>query len=128
MTSNTIYTYPLIYDRVRIVNSLTIQPPWQNPRYMILYFIFYNNHNVVKVVDERDFFFFKMLQPCCHFARHSCMKGDECPFDHQLSKYPCNNYLSKGFCPRGSDCMFSHEVLFYFFIIIFFHFLFHHIK
>ncbi|KAL4583076.1 hypothetical protein LXL04_007640 [Taraxacum kok-saghyz] len=48
-------------------------------------------------------------KPCCHFARHSCMKGDSCPFDHQLSKYPCSNYLSKGFCPRGSDCMFSHK-------------------
>ncbi|GMP62835.1 hypothetical protein CsSME_00024789 [Camellia sinensis var. sinensis] len=47
---------------------------------------------------------------CCHFARHSCMKGDDCPFDHQLSKYPCNNYLSNGFCSRGPDCMFSHEM------------------
>ncbi|KAL7258205.1 hypothetical protein ACSBR1_004340 [Camellia fascicularis] len=49
-------------------------------------------------------------QACCHFARHSCMKGDDCPFDHQLSKYPCNNFLSNGFCSRGPDCMFSHEM------------------
>ncbi|KAK6139669.1 hypothetical protein DH2020_026587 [Rehmannia glutinosa] len=49
-------------------------------------------------------------KPCGHFARHSCMKGDDCPFDHQLSKYPCNNYTSNGFCSRGSDCLFSHEV------------------
>ncbi|KAL0410478.1 UNVERIFIED_CONTAM: hypothetical protein Slati_3637500 [Sesamum latifolium] len=50
-------------------------------------------------------------KPCGHFARHSCMKGDDCPFDHQLSKYPCNNYASNGFCSRGSDCLFSHEIL-----------------
>ncbi|KAK4415695.1 hypothetical protein Salat_2676900 [Sesamum alatum] len=49
-------------------------------------------------------------KPCGHFARHSCMKGDDCPFDHQLSKYPCNNYVSNGFCSRGSDCLFSHEI------------------
>ncbi|KAK6147696.1 hypothetical protein DH2020_018608 [Rehmannia glutinosa] len=49
-------------------------------------------------------------KPCGHFARHSCMKGDDCPFDHQLSKYPCNNYTSNGFCSRGSDCLFSHEL------------------
>ncbi|KAL0283917.1 UNVERIFIED_CONTAM: Zinc finger CCCH domain-containing protein 65 [Sesamum angustifolium] len=50
-------------------------------------------------------------KPCGHFARHSCMKGDDCPFDHQLSKYPCNNYAANGFCSRGSDCLFSHEIL-----------------
>ncbi|KAK6120406.1 hypothetical protein DH2020_045886 [Rehmannia glutinosa] len=49
-------------------------------------------------------------KPCGHFARHSCMKGDDCPFDHQLSKYPCKNYTSNGFCSRGSDCLFSHEM------------------
>jgi hypothetical protein len=38
------------------------------------------------------------------------MKGDDCPFDHQLSKYPCDNYV-KGFCSRGDACMFSHKVL-----------------
>ncbi|KAL1547779.1 hypothetical protein AAHA92_16093 [Salvia divinorum] len=51
------------------------------------------------------------LKPCCHFARHACMKGDDCPYDHQLSKYPCNNYTLNGFCNRGSECMFSHEML-----------------
>lgn len=50
-----------------------------------------------------------LLQPCCYFARNSCMKGDDCPFDHQLSRYPCDNYV-KGFCSRGDTCMFSHEV------------------
>ncbi|KAK4373090.1 hypothetical protein RND71_008474 [Anisodus tanguticus] len=49
-------------------------------------------------------------EPCSHFARQSCMKGDDCPFDHQLSKYPCNNYASNGFCSRGADCLFSHEI------------------
>ncbi|KAL6534972.1 hypothetical protein OROHE_013026 [Orobanche hederae] len=50
------------------------------------------------------------LKPCGHFARHSCMKGDNCPYDHQLSKYPCKNYTTNGFCGRGNDCLFSHEM------------------
>ncbi|KAL5736501.1 hypothetical protein ACOSP7_030971 [Xanthoceras sorbifolium] len=49
-------------------------------------------------------------KPCCHFTRNSCMKGDDCPFDHQLSKYPCNNFVTNGFCNRGNNCMFSHKV------------------
>ncbi|KAL8486529.1 hypothetical protein ACS0TY_023283 [Phlomoides rotata] len=49
-------------------------------------------------------------KPCSHFARHSCMKGDDCPYDHQLSNYPCTNYASNGFCNRGTDCLFSHEI------------------
>ncbi|KAK7316791.1 hypothetical protein RJT34_00508 [Clitoria ternatea] len=48
--------------------------------------------------------------PCSHFARHSCMRGDDCPYDHQLSKYPCNNFVSKGSCSRGAACLFSHQV------------------
>ncbi|KAL3642938.1 hypothetical protein CASFOL_013753 [Castilleja foliolosa] len=50
------------------------------------------------------------MKPCGHFARHSCMKGDDCPYDHQLSKYPCKNYTANGFCSRGSDCLFSHQM------------------
>ncbi|KAL5803061.1 hypothetical protein ACOSQ4_031366 [Xanthoceras sorbifolium] len=50
-------------------------------------------------------------KPCCHFTRNSCMKGDDCPFDHQLSKYPCNNFVTNGFCNRGNNCMFSHKKL-----------------
>ncbi|KAG5094063.1 hypothetical protein JHK84_049651 [Glycine max] len=49
-------------------------------------------------------------EPCTHFARQSCMKGDDCPFDHQLSKYPCTNFVSKGSCYRGDACLFSHQV------------------
>ncbi|XWS17420.1 hypothetical protein CRYUN_Cryun33cG0065800 [Craigia yunnanensis] len=49
-------------------------------------------------------------QPCSYFAHHSCMKGDDCPFDHQLSKYPCINHMTKGFCSRGDDCLFSHKI------------------
>ncbi|KAL8120012.1 uncharacterized protein LOC141724578 isoform X2 [Apium graveolens] len=41
----------------------------------------------------------------------SCMKGDDCSYDHQLSKYPCNSYLSTGSCSRGSNCVFSHDVV-----------------
>nr|XP_025676677.1 zinc finger CCCH domain-containing protein 65-like [Arachis hypogaea] len=37
------------------------------------------------------------------------MKGDDCPFDHQLSKYPCVNFVSGGFCVRGDACLFSHQ-------------------
>uniref|UniRef100_A0A803MRP2 C3H1-type domain-containing protein n=1 Tax=Chenopodium quinoa TaxID=63459 RepID=A0A803MRP2_CHEQI len=49
-------------------------------------------------------------QPCCHFARQACMKGDDCPFDHQLSNYPCNSYVSTNFCSRGDSCSFSHKI------------------
>lgn len=75
-------------------------------------------HNDYAHLDNHKFIVFIIdyvivLQPCVHFARHSCMKGDDCPFDHQLSKYPCTNYASNGFCNRGSDCLFSHEVTFY---------------
>ncbi|KAL6523622.1 hypothetical protein OROGR_017225 [Orobanche gracilis] len=49
-------------------------------------------------------------KPCSHFAHHSCMKGDNCPYDHQLSKYPCKNYTVNGFCGRGTNCLFSHEM------------------
>lgn len=51
-----------------------------------------------------------VLQPCVHFARQSCMKGDDCQYDHELSKYPCNNFKENGFCSRGDRCMFSHKV------------------
>ncbi|CAI8599879.1 unnamed protein product [Vicia faba] len=50
------------------------------------------------------------LQTCVHFVRHSCMKGDDCAFDHQLSKYPCSNIVSNGSCSRGHVCLFSHQV------------------
>ncbi|RDX65951.1 Zinc finger CCCH domain-containing protein 65, partial [Mucuna pruriens] len=59
------------------------------------------SHDVVPLTKSK---------PCTHFARHSCMKGDDCPFDHQLSKYPCNKFVSKGFCSRGGACLFSHQV------------------
>ncbi|KAG1367636.1 zinc finger CCCH domain-containing protein 7 [Cocos nucifera] len=49
-------------------------------------------------------------QPCTYFARDSCLKGDDCPFDHQLSKYPCHNFSSKGMCSRGDKCKFSHKI------------------
>lgn len=47
--------------------------------------------------------------PCCHFATHSCMKGDDCHYRHDLSKYPCNNFMTKGFCHRGDSCLFSQK-------------------
>ncbi|XP_020966279.1 zinc finger CCCH domain-containing protein 8-like [Arachis ipaensis] len=47
---------------------------------------------------------FTKSKPCSFFVRHSCMKGDDCPFDHQLSKYPCVSFVSGGFCVRG-ECM-----------------------
>lgn len=49
------------------------------------------------------------------------MKGDDCPFDHQLSNYPCSNFASKGFCSRGDRCLFSHKVSWLHFLLIFFH-------
>ncbi|KAG8044958.1 hypothetical protein GUJ93_ZPchr0008g12858 [Zizania palustris] len=49
-------------------------------------------------------------KPCTHFARDSCLKGDDCPYDHELSKYPCHNFLENGMCIRGDKCKFSHEI------------------
>ncbi|KAM0932506.1 putative transcription factor C3H family [Dioscorea sansibarensis] len=49
-------------------------------------------------------------QPCKYFACDICLKGEDCPFDHQLSKYPCHNFMSKGMCIRGDKCKFSHKV------------------
>ena len=43
------------------------------------------------------------------------MKGDDCQFDHSLSKYPCDQYVSKGFCSRSDDCLFSHKVSLYYY-------------
>ncbi|XLR43436.1 hypothetical protein HN51_027477 [Arachis hypogaea] len=45
---------------------------------------------------------FTKSKSCSFFARHSCMKGDDCPFDHQLSKYPCVSSVSGG----GDACLF----------------------
>ncbi|PKU61828.1 Zinc finger CCCH domain-containing protein 7 [Dendrobium catenatum] len=36
--------------------------------------------------------------------------GDDCPFDHELSKYPCHNYMSTGCCNRADRCKFSHKI------------------
>ncbi|XP_050376805.1 zinc finger CCCH domain-containing protein 65 isoform X2 [Argentina anserina] len=39
------------------------------------------------------------------------MKGDNCEFDHQLSKYPCDQFVNNnGFCIRGDRCLFSHKI------------------
>uniref|UniRef100_A0A453EY05 C3H1-type domain-containing protein n=1 Tax=Aegilops tauschii subsp. strangulata TaxID=200361 RepID=A0A453EY05_AEGTS len=43
-------------------------------------------------------------------ARGSCLKGDDCPYDHELSKYPCHNFVENGMCFRGDKCKFSHVV------------------
>ncbi|GAU22753.1 hypothetical protein TSUD_129650 [Trifolium subterraneum] len=67
-------------------------------------------NNIAKKNRELGVKRMKLVPPCIHFARHSCMKGDDCPFDHQLSKYPCSNFVSKGSCSRGHACMFSHKV------------------
>uniref|UniRef100_A0ACD5VFC5 Uncharacterized protein n=1 Tax=Avena sativa TaxID=4498 RepID=A0ACD5VFC5_AVESA len=47
---------------------------------------------------------------CTHFARGSCLKGDDCPYDHELSKYPCHNFVENGTCFRSDKCKFSHVV------------------
>ncbi|KAF3783126.1 Zinc finger CCCH domain-containing protein 7 [Nymphaea thermarum] len=51
-------------------------------------------------------------QPCIYFANRSqpCLKGDACPFDHDLSKYPCHKFVQTGFCIRGDNCLFSHKL------------------
>ncbi|KAK9131219.1 hypothetical protein Sjap_011706 [Stephania japonica] len=52
----------------------------------------------------------KPKPPCKFLPRNSCLKGDDCPFDHQLSKYACDRFKSNGFCERGDKCLFSHEI------------------
>ncbi|KAL4356094.1 hypothetical protein AHAS_Ahas09G0052300 [Arachis hypogaea] len=51
---------------------------------------------------------FTKSKSCSFFARHSCMKGDDCPFDHQLSKYPCVSSVSGG----GDACLFCTGTIF----------------
>ncbi|CAI0423329.1 unnamed protein product [Linum tenue] len=50
-------------------------------------------------------------EPCKFFVRGACMKGDDCLRDHELSKYPCDNFKSTGYCSRGQKCLFSHKLL-----------------
>ncbi|KAK1311845.1 Zinc finger CCCH domain-containing protein 7 [Acorus calamus] len=64
-----------------------------------------------KTVKHCSFFLKgRCQQPCKHFACGMCLKGDDCPFDHELSKYPCHKIMSTGMCPRGNCCKFSHKV------------------
>jgi hypothetical protein len=72
----------------------------------------------------------KKSQPCFAFQRHSCSKGDHCPYRHDLSprspassvsnrtspdryratgKQPCFDLMRTGKCPKGDACIFSHE-------------------
>ncbi|KAK1265740.1 Zinc finger CCCH domain-containing protein 7 [Acorus gramineus] len=64
-----------------------------------------------KTVKHCSFFLKgRCQQPCKHFACGMCLKGDDCPFDHELSKYPCHKIMSTGICPRGNSCKFSHKI------------------
>ncbi|KAH0453884.1 hypothetical protein IEQ34_018208 [Dendrobium chrysotoxum] len=70
-------------------------------------------HAIVKPKEVKYCNFYRMgrcQQPCKHFACNSCLKGDDCPFDHELSKYPCHNYMSTGCCNRADRCKFSHQI------------------
>eukprot|EP00298_Acanthocystis_sp_HF-20_P009731 c18469_g1_i2.p1 GENE.c18469_g1_i2~~c18469_g1_i2.p1 ORF type:complete len:282 (+),score=102.40 c18469_g1_i2:243-1088(+) len=46
---------------------------------------------------------------CRFFKSGHCVKGDGCPYSHDLSFEPCRYHHLKGFCNEGENCRFSHE-------------------
>jgi hypothetical protein len=46
---------------------------------------------------------------CKFFKSNSCVKGDACPFVHDLSAEPCKDLFRRGRCAFGDKCKFSHD-------------------
>ena len=55
---------------------------------------------------------FPFVQICKYHLNRCCLKGDECPFSHDLSAFPCKFYHTRGYCLEGEMCRFSHKVCF----------------
>ncbi|CAJ1950038.1 unnamed protein product [Sphenostylis stenocarpa] len=93
------------------VKRLQLQPYIQKPKVVSLcrHYLAGRCHEGDKCQFSHDAVPQTKSKPCSYFAHHSCMKGGDCPFDHQLSKYPCHNFVSQGSCRRGEACLFSHQ-------------------
>lgn len=59
------------------------------------------------------------VQPCKFLMSHSCLKGDDCPYSHDLRAFPCKFFHTRGLCYDGENCQFSHGVSFHSFAIYF---------
>ncbi|XP_020529202.1 zinc finger CCCH domain-containing protein 7 isoform X1 [Amborella trichopoda] len=49
-------------------------------------------------------------KPCKYLISNSCLKGQDCPYDHDLSNYPCRVFVANGTCLKGDKCPFSHKM------------------
>lgn len=47
-------------------------------------------------------------QLCKFIIRKACLKGDACPYSHDVSMIPCRFYSTFGNCREGEKCPFSH--------------------
>eukprot|EP00850_Spirogloea_muscicola_P005459 SM000025S08354 [mRNA] locus=s25:279566:282494:+ [translate_table: standard] len=45
---------------------------------------------------------------CKFHILQSCMKGGDCPFSHDLARFPCKYLYAAGRCLDGEACRFSH--------------------
>ncbi|KAI5180266.1 hypothetical protein NEOKW01_0595 [Nematocida sp. AWRm80] len=45
---------------------------------------------------------------CKYFVKNACIRGNNCTFSHDLSKFPCKLFHIKKNC-RRKNCQFSHE-------------------
>ncbi|KAL1915727.1 uncharacterized protein VTP21DRAFT_6486 [Calcarisporiella thermophila] len=48
---------------------------------------------------------------CKFFRSYSCVKGESCPYSHDLKQEPCRFFHLKKYCEKGSSCRFSHDLL-----------------
>eukprot|EP00850_Spirogloea_muscicola_P011914 SM000075S22003 [mRNA] locus=s75:609912:613167:- [translate_table: standard] len=47
-------------------------------------------------------------EACKFHILQSCMKGGDCPFSHDLARFPCKYLYAAGSCLDGAACRFSH--------------------
>ncbi|KAI5190636.1 hypothetical protein NECID01_1077 [Nematocida sp. AWRm77] len=45
---------------------------------------------------------------CKYFVKNACIRGNNCTFSHDLSKFPCKLFHIKKNC-RRKNCLFSHS-------------------
>ena len=49
-------------------------------------------------------------QICKFHLRKACLKGEACPFSHDVSLVPCRFYSTFGNCREGEKCPYSHAI------------------